>query len=218
MDWLVLDTEHGSYGEEALEGMMRGLRGTDVVPIVRVAETDAALIKKALDRGAYGIICPLVNSAEEARLAVSACKYPPDGVRGVAGTRASDYGGNLVDYFRGWNSEVLVICQVETRTALENVEEIAAVPGVDVLFIGPYDLSANLGVFGDIESRPVQEAIERVLSVAREAGVAVGYYASDEKEARRQLDRGMQFVAVGSDVRFLSVAAAEAYRYIRGGE
>ncbi len=214
MDWLVLDTEHGPFGEEILEDMMRALRGTGVVPIVRVAETDPALIKKALDRGAQGIICPLVNSAEEARLAVSACKYPPEGIRGVAGTRASDYGRNLDTYFRTWNEEVLVICQIETRAALENVEEIAAVPGVDMLFVGPFDLSANLGVFGDIGSSVVQQAIERVVSVAASAGRAVGYYASDAEEARRQIRRGMHFVAVGSEVRFLSVAAEAAYRRI----
>ncbi len=218
MDWLVLDTEHGPYGEEMLESMIRAMKGSDVVPIVRVADTDPALIKKALDRGAYGVICPLVNTAEQARLAVSACKYPPDGMRGVAGTRASAYGKDLPEYFDSWNEEVLVICQIETAEALRNVREIAAVDGVDVLFIGPFDLSANLGVFGQVDSDPVKEAIAEIRSAAHEAGVAVGYYAQDVEEVLQKFSEGMQFVAIGSEVRFLRAAAEEAYRRIAEGQ
>ncbi|MFP4200555.1 MAG: HpcH/HpaI aldolase family protein [Clostridia bacterium] len=217
MDWLVLDTEHGSYGEEILESMIRAMKGTDVVPIVRVADTNPALIKKALDRGAYGVICPLVNTAEQARVAVSACRYPPEGMRGVAGTRASAYGKDLGEYFETWNEEVLVICQIETAEALENVREIAAVDGIDVLFIGPFDLSANLGVFGQIDSDPVTEAIAEIRSAAQEAGVAVGYYAQDVEEVLQSFAEDMKFVAIGSEVRFLQAAAEEAYRRIADG-
>ena len=211
MDWLVLDTEHGSYGEEALEDMMRAMQGAEVTPIVRVAETNAALIKKALDRGAYGVICPLVNTAREAELAVSACKYPPAGVRGVAGTRASRYGLDMKEYYRTWNDEVLVICQIETREALENVREIAAVPGVDVLFIGPYDLSANLGFLGQIKEKAFQEAVARIQQAAQDNDVAVGYYAADAAEVLDRVEQGMTFVSLGSDVAFLAGAARIAY-------
>ena len=215
MDWLVLDTEHGPYSEEALEDMIRAMRGTGVIPIVRVADANPALIKKALDRGAYGVICPLVNTALQAELAVSACKYPPVGIRGVAGTRASRYGMDMEEYFRTWNDEVLVACQVETREALDNVEEIAAVPGVDVLFIGPFDLSANLGLFGQIEEKSFQEAVARIQRAARDNDIAVGYYAGDATEVRECIAQGMTFVSLGSDVAFLAGAAAVAYEDIQ---
>ncbi len=214
MDWLVFDTEHGSYGEEALEDMMRAMHGTGVTPIVRVAETNPALIKKALDRGAYGVICPLVNTTHEAELAVSACKYPPAGMRGVAGTRASRYGMDMGEYYRTCNDEILVICQIETEEALENVGEIAAVPGVDVLFIGPYDLSANLGLFGQIEEQAFREAVARVQRAAQDNGIAVGYYAADADEVRERIGQGMTFVSLGSDVAFLAGAATAAYAAI----
>jgi len=217
MDWLVLDTEHGPFGEEQLENMMRAVRGTSVAPIVRVPDTDPALIKKALDRGGYDIVCPLVNTAEQAELAVAACKYPPEGIRGVAGTRASGYGADLAEYYRTCNEEILVACQIETATALENVREIAAVAGVDVLFIGPSDLSANLGLFGETDGASFREAVDRIRSAARDHKVAVGYYALNADEARLRIDQGMDFVSVANDVSFLAGAAEAAYSHIRGG-
>ncbi|MFO8060016.1 MAG: aldolase/citrate lyase family protein [Bacillota bacterium] len=217
MDWLVFDTEHGPYGEEAIEDLLRAVRGSGVVPLVRVAGNDPVLIKKALDRGAGGIICPLVNTEEEARAAVAACRYPPDGIRGVAGTRASDYGRDLPAYFERWNDEVLIACQMETVQALENVEAIAAVDGLDVLFIGPADLSASLGLFGQSDHPEVRDAVRRIVRAARENGIAAGYYASGPEEVLRCIDEGMRFVACGSELKFLGNAAGAAYETIRRG-
>ncbi len=217
MDWLVLDTEHGPYGEEMLEDMMRAMRGSGVTPIIRVPDTDPAIIKKALDRGGYGIICPLVNTAEQARLAVSSCKYPPEGIRGVAGARASGYGADLPTYYAECNDEILVACQIETAEALDNVEEIAAVPGVDMLFIGPSDLSANLGLFGRTDEPSFRAAVDSICSAARAADVAIGYYASDPQDVLRCIEEGMTFVSLANDVRFLAGAAEEDYRRVREG-
>lgn len=217
VDWLVFDTEHGPYSEEAVEDLIRAVRGTDVTPLVRVAGNDPVLIKKALDRGAQGIICPLVSTAEEARGVVAACKYPPDGIRGVAGTRASNYGRDLAGYFDRWNSQVLVACQIETVQALQNVEAIAAVGGLDVLFIGPADLSASLGLFGQSDHPEVRAAVRRIVEAARDCGIAAGYYASGPEEVLSCVDQGIQFVACGSELRLLGSAAESAYGMIRKG-
>ncbi|MDR7470090.1 MAG: aldolase/citrate lyase family protein [Armatimonadota bacterium] len=216
-DWLLVDTEHGPTGWERLEDLLRAMKGTEVVPLVRVAANDVALIKQALDRGAYGVIVPLVNTAQEARAAVAAARYPPEGIRGVAGTRVSRYGMDLPEYFARWNSEVLVVCQVETAQALEHVEEIAAVPGVDVLFIGPNDLSANLGCFRQFDHPAFLAAVDRILAAARRCGIAAGYMAGSPEEVLRRIDQGILFIAAGSDARLLAGAAAATYGRIREG-
>ncbi|MDR5710252.1 MAG: aldolase/citrate lyase family protein [Armatimonadota bacterium] len=214
-DWLVVDTEHGPSSWETVENQLRAMRGTGVTPIVRVAANDAALIKLALDRGAMGVIVPLVSSPEEARRAVLACRYPPEGIRGVAGTRASRYGLDLPEYFDAWNREVLVICQVETLQGLQQVEEIAAVEGVDVLFVGPNDLSASVGHFRRFEAPEYEEAVQRVLSAARGSGKAAGYLASDPEEALRRIAQGFRFVGIGSDSRLLAAAVSSVLQRVR---
>jgi 2-keto-3-deoxy-L-rhamnonate aldolase RhmA len=216
-DWLVFDTEHGPATHERLEDLLRAIKGTDVVPIVRVLNNDMGLIKQALDRGAYGVLVPLVNTAEQARAAVAAAKYPPAGIRGVAGTRITRYGMDLPDYFARWNELVLVIVQIETTEALENVEAIAAVPGVDVLFVGPNDLSATLGIFRQFDHPRFIQALERIKAAAKNHGVAIGYMASSTEEVLQRIDEGFQFVSHGSDARFLSSAARPAFEKIREG-
>jgi 2-keto-3-deoxy-L-rhamnonate aldolase RhmA len=218
MDWLVLDTEHSPIAGELLENMLRALTGTSVVPIVRVAANDVALIKQALDRGGYGILVPLVNTAEQARAAVAAAKYPPEGIRGTAGTRAMGYGTDLMDYFKNWNSQVLVAVQVETPEALANVDAIAATPGIDVLFIGPNDLSAGLGLFRQFDRPEYKQAVDRILKAAQAHGVATGIMCgSDADEVLERLNQGFTFVSAGSDTRLLGGAAAAMYGKIRKG-
>lgn len=217
MDWLLLDAEHSPTGEETFEDMIRAFKDTQVVPLMRVVGNDPFHIKKALDRGAMGVICPLVNTEEEARAAVEACRYPPEGIRGVAGTRASAYGGNLQEYFETWNQEVLTIVQIETREAVLNVEKIAQVPGVDVLFIGPNDLSANLGLFGQYQHPDFVGAVDRVLTAALRADKASGYMAFSPQEVLECVDKGIQFIAAGTDARLLARAAQETYQAIRQG-
>lgn len=217
LDWLVVDLEHGPIGWETLEDMLRGMGGTPVVPMVRVPSGDPAVLKRALDRGPLGVVVPLVNSAEEARHVVAACKYPPEGIRGVAGSRASRYGASLVEYFAAWNREVLIACQVETVQAVEEVEEIAAVAGVDVLFVGPNDLSANLNRWRDLEHQGFRDAVDRVLRAAQRHGKAAGVMCTGPEDARRRIDQGFRFVALGSDARLLAGAAASALEAVGGG-
>lgn len=215
LDWMLLDTEHSPAEGETVENMLRALKGTGVVPLVRVASNDPALIKKALDRGAYGIVVPLVNTLEQAQEAVAAAKYPPEGIRGVAGTRASLYGLEFQDYFAQWNKEVLVVCQVETAQALENVDLMATVPGVDVLFVGPNDLSANLNMFRQFDHPEFRAALQRVLSAAQRNGIATGYLASTAEDALERIDQGFRFVSVASDTRLLAAAASASFGKVK---
>jgi 2-keto-3-deoxy-L-rhamnonate aldolase RhmA len=217
VDWLLFDTEHGPATLETTEDLIRAAERGGVLPVTRVAANDPALIKQALDRGAFGILVPLVNSAAEARGAVRAAKYPPDGIRGVAGTRVNRFGMDLPQYFAAWNEVVLVACQVETAEAVEHVEEIAAVPGLDVVFIGPNDLSANLGVFRQFDHPTFTDAVQRVHQAAQAHGVAVGYLAAGVEEALACVSRGFVFVGAGSDARLLGSAAAALVSGIRKG-
>jgi 2-keto-3-deoxy-L-rhamnonate aldolase RhmA len=216
-DWLLVDTEHGPADWERVEDLLRAMKGTNVVPLVRVTANDPALIKRALDRGAYGVLVPLVSNAEQARAAVAAAKYPPEGIRGVAGTRVNRFGTDLADYFAQWNSQVLVMVQVETIEALENVDAIAATPGVDVLFIGPNDLSASMGLFRQFDHPEYLQAVDRVLKAAARHSVAAGYMAGSAEETLQRIDQGFRFVAGGSDSRLLGVAAASFYGKVKAG-
>lgn len=217
MDWLLVDTEHGPTDYETVEDMFRAMRGTDIVPLVRVAGNEPPLIKKVLDRGAYGVIIPLINSVEEAKAAVAACKYPPEGIRGIAGTRINRYGADLPTYFRNWNNDVLVGLQIETVSALENVEKIAAVQGVDMLFIGPNDLSAALGIFQDFENPKFKEAVSRILKAANDNGIAAGYMCGNAKDVLAKVDQGFKFIAAGTEARLLAAAAQATYKEINEG-
>jgi 2-keto-3-deoxy-L-rhamnonate aldolase RhmA len=217
LDWIVVDTEHGGIDRERLEDMLRAMRGTPVTPLVRVTANDPALIKQALDRGAAGVVVPMVSNAEEARAAVTAAKYPPDGIRGVAGTRVSRYGADLPEYFKAWNREVLIICQIETLEGLEKVDEIAAVPGVDVLFIGPNDLSASLNVFRQFDHAEYKNAVNRIRTAADRHGNATGYMAASAEEVLQRIDEGMRFIATGTDARLIAGAASALYGKINEG-
>ncbi len=216
-DWLLIDTEHGPADWERVEDLLRAMKGTNVVPLIRVTANDPALIKRALDRGAYGVLVPLVSNAEQARAVVAAAKYPPDGVRGVAGTRVNRFGTDLPDYFAQWNSQVLVMCQVETIEALENIDAIAAVPGVDVLFIGPNDLSASLGHFRKFDHPEYLAAVDRILKATAHHGISAGYMTGSAEETLQRIDQGFRFVAGGSDARLLGGAAASFYSTVKTG-
>jgi 2-keto-3-deoxy-L-rhamnonate aldolase RhmA len=214
-DWLVIDTEHAPTDGETVEDMIRGLGGTGVVPFVRVAGNDPVLIKKALDRGALGVVVPLVNTAEQAERAVSAARFPPDGIRGVAGVRANRYGVDLPAYLSTWNEQVMVICQIETPDALDHVDEIAAVPGANVLFVGPNDLSANLGLFRQFDHPAFRGALDRVLAAARRHHKTAGIMATHADDAVARLGEGFRFISIGSDTRLLTSAVTAALEQVR---
>lgn len=214
-DWLLVDTEHGPASWETVEDMIRAMRPTAVVPLVRVAANDPALIKKALDRGAQGVLVPLVHTVDDVRAAVASCRYPPLGIRGVAGTRASRYGLDLDRYFQEWNEQVLVAVQVETRSALDQVEQLARVEGLDLLFVGPNDLSAALGVFRQFDHPEFRKALDRVVQAARSAGIAAGYMATHAEDALARIEQGFQFISLASDARLLLAAARSALSAVR---
>ncbi len=202
-DWFMFDTEHAGLNPETLAAMVALQGPEDPVPLVRVGDVDLYGIKQALDTGARGILVPLVNSEAQARAAVSYAKYPPDGVRGIASSAATRYGRELASYVRRANAETVVGVQIETRESLEHLEAIASVPGVDLLFVGPQDLTLNLGLVDDRKNPKVREAMRQVVEAAHRHGKAAGTLAVDVEEKRTAVELGFRFIALASDVRFL---------------
>ena len=200
-DWLLLDNEHSPTGLETLQTMMQGMNGSPCVPLVRLQWNDSVIIKRVLDAGAYGVLIPWVNSKEQAEKAVSACKYPPQGLRGFGPRRAGMFDP---DYFSTANDEILVTVQIETGEALKNLDDIMAVPGIDACYIGPYDLSVSLG-FGvppKWDEPRYMAAIDRVLEVAARHGKPAGMFANMEN-IEWALEKGFRFNSVDNDDIFL---------------
>jgi 4-hydroxy-2-oxoheptanedioate aldolase len=198
-DWVLLDTEHSPNELPGLMAQLQAMQTGTATPVIRPAWNDPVLIKRVLDIGAQSLLLPFVQTAAEAERAVAATRYPPDGIRGVStGSRAAGY-GRITDYVTTAGAEICVLVQIETRAALDALSEIAAVPGIDGIFIGPADLSASLGHLGNPQHPAVQDAIGHALAAAKKAGKAAGYLTSNEAEAHKWLDAGFTFVAVGTD-------------------
>ena len=203
-DWLLLDTEHSPNDLENVVTQLQAAAAYPTTAIVRPAWNDMVLIKRFLDVGVQTLLIPYVQTPEEAAAAVAYTRYPPRGVRGVAGfTRATGF-GRVKDYFKRVEEELCVLVQVETRLGLDNLNAIANTDGVDGVFIGPADLSAGLGHLGDIPHPEVQKAIDDAIARIRIAGKAPGILAPVEADARRYLQMGCMFVAVGADVGLLA--------------
>jgi len=208
-DWILLDTEHSPNEIPDLVAQLQAVQKGSATAIVRPAWNDLVLIKRILDIGPQTILVPYVQSPEEARRAVAATRYPPAGMRGVAGgARASRY-GRVTDYLKKADSEICLLVQVETRTALDQLEAIASVEGVDGVFIGPSDLSASLGHIGQPGHPEPQKAIEEAARRITAMGNAPGILTTSEEEARRYIGWGYVFVAVGVDTTIL-VRGADA--------
>lgn len=199
-DWLLIDTEHSPNDLESVLTQLQAVAPYSTHPIVRVAWNDTVLIKRYLDAGAQSLLVPFVQNADEARAAVAATRYPPMGVRGVAGTTRANRFGRVPNYARRAHEELCVLLQVETRQALDNIEEICAVEGVDGVFVGPADLHASLGYPGETGNPAVVPMIEDAIRRIRQAGKAPGVLTSAEAEVRRYIEAGCLFTAVGSDV------------------
>jgi 4-hydroxy-2-oxoheptanedioate aldolase len=203
-DWLLLDTEHSPNELPDLLAALQAVAAGSGTPIVRPAWNDTVLIKRVLDIGAQTVLLPYVQNAEEARRAVAATRYPPAGIRGVTGSgRAARY-GRVTDYLKKAGDEICVLVQVETRTALDQLEAIAAVPGVDGVFIGPSDLAASLGHIGNPAHPEVQAALEDAVRRLKTVGKPAGILTVNDDEAKRYIGWGYLFVAVGVDVGLLS--------------
>jgi 4-hydroxy-2-oxoheptanedioate aldolase len=203
-DWLLIDAEHGPNDVTTVLGQLHALGGSRTHPIVRPAWNDPIILKRYLDIGVQTFLVPYVQTPEEARRAVAATRYPPRGVRGFAmATRASGF-GRIADYHARSEAELCVLVQVETQVALANLEDIAAVDGVDGVFIGPGDLSADLGYLGQAGHPDVRAVIEDTIRRITAAGNVAGILTPDEPLARRYLDLGCVFTAVGSDAGLLA--------------
>ncbi|MGQ9462576.1 MAG: HpcH/HpaI aldolase family protein [Candidatus Fervidibacter sp.] len=215
-DWLVIDTEHGAVGYDSMLVCIHEILATETTPIVRVSWNDATLIKRALDAGAMGVLVPMVMNAEEARRAVDAAKFPPKGIRSVGGFIAQLLHGN--DYPLAANNQILVAVQIEHIEAVKRANEICAVEGVDVVFVGPNDLAASMGLIGTPfrENPQWQAAVQAVLDAANEAGKAAGLQCGTVEEGKERLDQGFRFVAVSSDARFLHLSLKQVVKALKG--
>ncbi len=219
LDWVLFDMEHGPPSIETVDGLVRGVGNGGALSIVRVVWNDINAIKQALDTGAWGVVVPWVNSAEEAERAVAYTRYAPEGLRGcAAGRPASAWGVSSQEYMRIANDEILVIVQIETRKAVENIGGIVSVEGVDATFIGPSDLSASMGVRGDFWHPDVVEAMGRVVEACEAAGVAPGIaFGRGPEHCRQLIDDGFRFIGIGGDAGFLAAGCRETLASIGRG-
>ncbi|MGA8709650.1 MAG: HpcH/HpaI aldolase family protein [Thermoplasmata archaeon] len=206
-EWFMIDTEHAPVNPETLAAMVSLLGEGGPTPLVRVGNVDQYLVKQALDAGSHGILVPLVSTADQAKAVVAFAKYPPDGVRGAAAAAASRYGAELASYLRTANAEILVGVQIETKEALDNLEAIASVSGVDILFVGPQDLTLNLGLLDDRKNAKVREAMHAVVEACERHGKIPGTLVIDAEERQVAVKLGFRFISLASDVRFLLTGA-----------
>jgi 2-dehydro-3-deoxyglucarate aldolase/4-hydroxy-2-oxoheptanedioate aldolase len=213
-DWLILDTEHGPYGTLTVQRMVQAVAGRSAC-IVRIPSNEEVWIKKALDTGADGVLVPLVNTAEVAGRVAAACRYAPAGTRGMGGARCHRYGAGFQDYVDRAEEKVSVIVQAEHAEAVANIEAIAAVPGIDGIFIGPYDLSASLGKPGRIDAPEVQATIRKVREATLAAGLALGIYCDTADTAARYLGQGFTLIGMSTDLACLIRAAGQALEQAR---
>jgi 4-hydroxy-2-oxoheptanedioate aldolase len=203
-DWLLLDTEHSPNELTMVLSQLQAMTGGTATPVIRPVWNDVVVLKRLLDIGVQSVLVPWIQDAEEARRAVAATRYPPEGVRGVAVAVRANHYGRVKDYVKRVHDELLVVVQIETRTALRNLEAIAAVDGIDGLFIGPSDLAADMGHLGNNTHPEVRAAIADAVGRIRATGKFAGILAPVEADAHHWIELGCLFVAVGSDVGLLA--------------
>ncbi len=218
-DWLAVDLEHSVITIREAEELIRIMDLLGVAPLVRLSWNDPIQIKRVMDAGAHGVIVPMVNTPEQAKAVVSAVRYPGAGTRGVGLARAQGYGARFEEY-KNWLAEnAVIIAQVEHIQAVQNLEEILAVDGVDGFIVGPYDLSGSLGVPGDFEHPEMRAALARVREVAARTGARSGTHVIEPDPAllTRALDQGYTFVAYSLDIRMLDVACRTGLAAVHKG-
>ncbi|MEX2513209.1 MAG: aldolase/citrate lyase family protein [Cyclobacteriaceae bacterium] len=207
-DWVLLDLEHGAGDQKDLLHQLQALEHTGAASIVRVESYQKERIHRVLDLGAEGIMCPRVKSAKEAEEAVKGMHYPALGIRGVAKmVRATGFGKNFESYKKETADHILGVIQIETAEALKELDQIAALVGVDVLFIGPADLTMALGIDGNLDHPLFKEAVEKIVAAARQAKKATGILIFDAKDFQKYQDMGIQLIACGSDATFVANGA-----------
>ncbi len=211
-DWAAIDLEHTEITMDKVADIFRGFKNTGTAPMARVVENDTMAIRRVLDCGAAGVIVPLVNNAEDARRAVAAAKYPPEGIRGYAFCRPNEWGEDFDEYVKTANEEIAVIVMIESKEAVENIDAILDVEGVDGIFIGPYDMSGSYGVPGQTSHPLVTEGCKKVLEACKRHHKAPGMHnvLPNAENVRQNIEDGYLFLALGIDTVFLKDGLKEA--------
>jgi 2-dehydro-3-deoxyglucarate aldolase len=214
-DWVVIETEHTAIDVSEVLRLIIAIQQRGSIPLVRLAGIDPIQTKAVLDSGAAGVIVPMVNTKADAELAVSMCKYPPLGTRGVGLARAQGYGQDFDNYVKNANANTLVIVQIEHIDAVNNIDAILSVPGIDGTFIGPYDLSMSLGVPGQLSHPSVVAAKQKVLNAVLAKKLAAGIHfvqpATAAADCTAGIKEGYTFIAVGTDILFLGDSARQLH-------
>ena len=214
-DWVVVETEHTAIDVSEVLRLIIAIENQGALPLVRLAWNDPIQAKAVMDSGAAGVIVPMVNSKEEAELAVKSVKYPPEGFRGVGLARAQGYGVDFDEYMDCANKDGLLMIQIEHIDAVNNIDEILSVPGIDGTYIGPYDLSCSMGLPGQLNHPDVEAAKKRVLEATRSHGLAPGIHLVHPEAARGELggciEQGYRFIALGTDILFLGDVARQMH-------
>lgn len=213
-DWLFVDLEHSTLSIKDAQAILQ-TAGQKAACVIRVPSIDEAWIKRVLDIGPAGIIIPQVKSVEEAKLAIQLCKYPPEGLRSVGLARAHGYGENFQEYVASANNEVAIVLQIEHIDAVNNIEEIIKVPGIDSLFIGPYDLSASMGKTGQVTDPDVQEAIARVKEIAEKAKMPLGIFGANADAVKSYIRDGYSLITVGIDTMLITKTATAIIKALK---
>ena len=206
-DWLTVDTEHNAIGIEGVQKLFQAIATTDVIPFARVPWNDPQAIKRVLDVGAYGVVVPAVESVSEAEQAVGACRYPPEGYRGMGTIRGRLYGGD--DYPQRANAEICVVLMLETVTAVERADTILSVPGIDAVFIGPNDLAASMGLpLGLDNPHPDHvSAVSEIREACERHGIPSGIHTASAEAVNQRIHEGFRWIAVSSDVGLMMTQA-----------
>ena len=217
-DWIVADCEHSETHIAEFSQIARGIYGRDTETFVRVRENDLMAIRQFLDMGANGVIVPLVNTAEDAKRAVAAAKYPPVGIRGFGWARCNNWGMDFDRYAATANDEIAVIVMIESKEAVENIDEILSVDGVDGVFIGPYDMSGSYGCVGDTENPIVRAACSKVAAECKKHRKTAGRHIviPTQQNVAQAIAEGFTFIALGTDIAFLSEGANKAKSMVLG--
>lgn len=216
-DWLVIDLEHSAINIAQMQNLIRVIELSQCPALVRVSENDPTLIKRVMDAGAQGVIVPMINNPEQAEAAVRAVRYPPEGGRGVGLSRAQGYGVSFLEYKKWQDNESVVIVQIEHIDAVKNLEAILKVPGVDAFLVGPYDLSASIGVPGQFTHPEMKANIKKIISLAKKLKVSAGFHviAPDYKEVAQRIKEGYKFISFSLDSLILARACENGLKALK---
>jgi len=216
-DWLTLDIEHAAIGIEGVINMIGHIQGNGMQALVRVSKNEEVVIKRVLDAGADGVIVPMIKNKEEAIEAVGYVKYPPLGKRGVGLNRAQKYGTAFTSYQEWVKNEVVIIAQIEHIEAVNNLEDILSVPGIDGIIVGPYDLSASMGYPGEYDRDDVKEALSRIDEITKRLNKPLGFHVIDSNHMKvlEKINKGYSFLAFSIDFFFIGDKAREEMKLLK---